>query len=292
MFKGIFCPSITITDDEGKIDYDLWGKHLDHLADAGVNGVLLFGSIGEFYSVSLADKEAALEFAVKRVGERMKVFAGVGDTTYANVIEFTKFAEKAGADAVLAVSPYYFGPSPLTAENYFGGIAEATKLPVILYNFPARTGTDLTPELVASLAAKHPNICGIKDTVDTISHTRKVIRAARAVNPDFTVFSGFDEYYLVNRVSGGNGVLSGLTNVEPETFVRMHRAYQEGDYATAVEAAERISHLMAVYDVCDLFISSIKVAVMVKGLPVSTKVFEPAVQATPEQVERIRELLA
>ena len=292
MFKGIFCPSITITDDEGKIDYDLWGKHLDHLADAGVNGVLLFGSIGEFYSVSLADKEAALEFAVKRVGERMKVFAGVGDTTYANVIEFTKFAEKAGADAVLAVSPYYFGPSPLTAENYFGGIAEATKLPVILYNFPARTGTDLTPELVASLAAKHPNICGIKDTVDTISHTRKVIRAARAVNPDFTVFSGFDEYYLVNRVSGGNGVLCGLTNVEPETFVKMHAAYEEGDFASAVACAERISKLMAVYDVCDLFVSAIKAAVKVKGLPISTKIFEPAVQATEADEAAIAELLA
>ena len=292
MFKGIFCPSITITDDEGKIDYDLWGKHLDHLADAGVNGVLLFGSIGEFYSVSLADKEAALEFAVKRVGERMKVFAGVGDTTYANVIEFTKFAEKAGADAVLAVSPYYFGPSPLTAENYFGGIAEATKLPVILYNFPARTGTDLTPELVASLAAKHSNICGIKDTVDTISHTRKVIRAARAVNPDFTVFSGFDEYYLVNRVSGGNGVLCGLTNVEPETFVKMHAAYEEGDFATAVACAERISKLMAVYDVCDLFVSAIKAAVKVKGLPISTKIFEPAVQATEADEAAIAELLA
>lgn len=292
MFKGIFCPSITITDDEGKIDYDLWGKHLDHLADAGVNGILLFGSIGEFYSVSLADKEAALEFAVKRVGERMKVFAGVGDTTYANVIEFTKFAEKAGADAVLAVSPYYFGPSPLTAENYFGGIAEATKLPVILYNFPARTGTDLTPELVASLAAKYPNICGIKDTVDTISHTRKVIRAARAVNPDFTVFSGFDEYYLVNRVSGGNGVLCGLTNVEPETFVKMHAAYEEGDFATAVACAERISKLMAVYDVCDLFVSAIKAAVKVKGLPISTKIFEPAVQATEANEAAIAELLA
>ena len=292
MFKGIFCPSITITDDEGKIDFDLWGKHLDHLADAGVNGVLLFGSIGEFYSVSLADKEAALEFAVKRVGERMKVFAGVGDTTYANVIEFTKFAEKAGADAVLAVSPYYFGPSPLTAENYFGGIAEATKLPVILYNFPARTGTDLTPELVASLAAKHPNICGIKDTVDTISHTRKVIRAARAVNPDFTVFSGFDEYYLVNRVSGGNGVLCGLTNVEPETFVKMHAAYEEGDFATAVACAERISKLMAVYDVCDLFVSAIKAAVKVKGLPISTKIFEPAVQATEANEAAIAELIA
>ena len=277
MFEGVFCPSITITDDEGKIDFDLWGKHLDHLADAGIDGVLLFGSIGEFYSVSLDQKKEALKFAVERVAGRMKVFAGVGDTTYANVLDLTRYAEEVGADAVLAVSPYYFGPSDLTAEVYFGGIAKVTKLPVIL---------------VARLASQHSNICGIKDTVDTISHTRKVIRAARAVNPDFTVLSGFDEYYLVNRVSGGNGVLSGLTNVEPETFVRMHRAYQEGDYATAVEAAERISHLMAVYDACDLFISSIKVAVNLKGLPVSTKIFEPAMQATPEQVEHVRELLA
>ena len=292
MFEGVFCPSITITDDEGKIDYELWGKHLDHLADAGLNGVLLFGSIGEFYSVSLEDKKAAAKFAVERVGSRMKVFIGVGDTTYANVIELTKYAEEVGADAVLAVSPYYFGPSDATAEHYFGGIAEATKLPVILYNFPARTGTDLNPELVARLAAKHPNICGIKDTVDTISHTRKVIRAARAVNPEFSVFSGFDEYYLVNRVSGGNGVLCGLTNVEPETFAKLHAAYEAGDWETAKACAERISKLMAVYDVCDLFVSAIKAAVKVKGLPISTKIFEPAVQATEADEAAIAELLA
>ncbi len=119
----------------------------------------------------------------------MKVFAGVGDTTYANVIEFTKFAEKAGRRCGARRLAVLLWPEPLTAENYFGGIAEATKPPVILYNFPARTGTDLTPELVPP-SLPDPNICGIKDTVDTISHTRKVIRAARAVNPDFTVFSG------------------------------------------------------------------------------------------------------
>lgn len=292
MFEGIFCPSITITDDEGNIDFDLWGKHLDHLADAGLDGVLIFGSIGEFYSVSLEDKKAVCDFVLKRVGGRMKVFIGVGDTNYANVLELTRYAEKAGVDAVLAVSPYYFGPSAHTAEKYFGGIAEATKLPVILYNFPARTGTDLTPELVASLAAKYPNICGIKDTVDTISHTRKVIHAARAVNPEFSVFSGFDEYYLVNRVSGGNGVVCGLTNVEPELFAKMHAAYQAGDFATAVSCAERISKLMAVYDVCDLFVSAIKAAVKVKGLPISTKVFEPAIQATDSDEAAIAELLA
>lgn len=292
MFEGVFCPSITITDDGGNIDYDLWGKHLDHLAEAGIDGVLLFGSIGEFYSVSLADKRKAIEFAVGRVAGRMKVFAGVGDTVYDNVLDLARFAEKAGADAVVAVSPYYFGPSAPCAEEYFGGIAEATKLPVILYNFPARTGSDLSPELVARLAEAHRNICAIKDTVDNISHTRKVIRAVRAVRPDFSVLSGFDEYYLVNRASGGNGVLCGLTNVEPELFARMHHAYETGDFTTAIACAETVSRLMAVYDVCDLFVSAIKVAVSLKGLPISTKIFGPAVQATPEQVEKIKELLA
>lgn len=292
MFEGIFCPSITITDDNGAIDYELWGRHLDHLADAGIDGVLLFGSIGEFYSVSLEDKKAVVDFAIKRVAGRMKVFVGVGDTVYDRVLDLTRYAQKAGADAVLAVSPYYFGPTDDAAEKYFGGIAEATDLPVVLYNFPARTGSDLSPALVARLAAKYPNICGIKDTVDTISHTRKVIRAARAVNPDFTVLSGFDEYYLVNRASGGNGVLCGLTNVEPELFVKMHDAYQAGDFATAIECAERISSLMAVYDACDLFISAIKVAVNIKGLPISTAIFDPAIQASDDQKATIEKLLS
>ena len=283
MFEGVFCPSITITDDDGKIDYELWGRHLDHLADAGINGVLLFGSIGEFYSVSLEDKKSVIDFAVERVAGHMKVFVGVGDTTYDNVLELTRYAQKAGADAVLAVSPYYFGPTDDAAEKYFGGIAD---------NFPARTGTDLSPELVARLAAAHPNICGIKDTVDTISHTRKVIRAVRKVNPEFSVLSGFDEYYLVNRASGGNGVLCGLTNVEPELFVRLHGAYQAGDFATAIECAKRISSLMAVYDACDLFISAIKVAVNIKGLPISTAIFDPAIQASDDQKATIEQLLS
>lgn len=292
MFEGIFCPSITITDAAGAIDYELWGRHLDHLAEAGLDGVLLFGSIGEFYAFPSEVKKEALAFAVERVAGRMKVLLGVGDTAMDRVLDLTAFAERAGADGVVAVSPYYFGPSAPCAEEYFGAIAGATGLPVILYNFPARTGADLAPELVASLAAKHPNICGIKDTVDTISHTRKVIAAVRAVRPDFSVLSGFDEYYLVNRVSGGDGVLCGLTNVEPELFARMHAAYQGGDFATAVSCAERIARLMAVYDVCDLFISSIKAAVAAKGLPISTRICEPAVQATPEQVETVRALLA
>lgn len=194
-FKGVFCPSITITNADGTIDYDNWGKHLDHLIDAGIDGVLLFGSIGEFYAIDVKTKAEAVRFAVSKVAGRMKVLVGVGDTNLDNVRTLAAESEAAGADALVAVSPYYFGPSPDCAKRYFSAVAKATTLPVILYNFPARTGNDLTPELVADLAAENQNIIGIKDTVDTISHTRKVIAAVRKVNPSFSVLSGFDEYY-------------------------------------------------------------------------------------------------
>lgn len=291
MFEGVFCPSITIMNADGTIDYDNWGKHLDHLVDAGVDGVLLFGSIGEFYAIDVKTKAEAARFAVSKVAGRMKVLVGVGDTNLDNVKALAAESEAAGVDALLAVSPYYFGPSPDCAKRYFSTVAKATTLPVILYNFPARTGNDLTPELVAELAGENPNIVGIKDTVDTISHTRKVIAAVRKVNPSFSVLSGFDEYYIVNRISGGNGVLSGLTNVEPETFVKLHRAWEAGDHAAVVEAAERVSYLMRLYDTADLFISAIKGAVKAKGLPIDTSVHEPAVQLTDEQYRTIRAIL-
>ncbi|MBW3091916.1 dihydrodipicolinate synthase family protein [Bifidobacterium sp. 82T10] len=291
-FSGILCPSITIADGNGEPDETLWGRHLDHLVEAGVNGILLFGSIGEFYAYPTSFKKHAVEFAVNRIAGRTKVLVGVGDTDLDNVLDVTEFSERCGADGIVAVSPYYFGPSDAAAERYFGRVADSTRLPVLLYNFPARTGSDLNPRLVAALAAAHRNIVGIKDTVDTISHTRKVIAAARAVNPDFAVLSGFDEYYCANRIAGGDGVLCGLTNVEPETFVRMHRAWQDGRYDEAIACARRVSRLMAVYDQADLFITAIKQAVRAKGLPIDAAIREPMVPLTQSQRDAIDRILA
>jgi 4-hydroxy-tetrahydrodipicolinate synthase len=292
MLQGIYCPSITVTDENGAIDYELWGRHLDHLADAGVNGVLIFGSIGEFYAFPTEEKIKAIKFAVDRVAGRMKVIAGVSGTIYDDVLRMTKEATAAKADAVMAVSPYYFGPSDGAALRYFSGIAKETDLPIVLYNFPARTGSDLSPELVARIAQEIPSVCGTKDTVDCASHTRKVIQAVRKVRKDFAVLSGFDEYYVTNRLAGGNGVLCGLTNVVPETFVAMHRSFEAGDYTKALECARSISRLMSIYDVCDLFISAVKCGVRAQGLPISTHICEPAVQASSEQQHEVEELLA
>ena len=98
-FEGVFCPSITITNADGTIDYDNWGKHLDHLIDAGIDGVLLFGSIGEFYAIDVKTKAEAVRFAVSKVAGRMKVLVGVGDTNLDNVRTLAAESETAGADA-------------------------------------------------------------------------------------------------------------------------------------------------------------------------------------------------
>lgn len=133
---------------------------------------------------------------------------------------------------------------------------------------------------------------GIKDTVDNISHTRSICQAVKPVRPDFAVLSGFDEYYIVNRIAGGDGVLCGLTNVVPELFVRMHASYERGDFAEAIRSAEQIAGLMRIYAVTPLFITGMKAAVRAAGLPISTYTRAPGTTLTETEDRKIRAILA
>ncbi|OZG54336.1 dihydrodipicolinate synthase [Alloscardovia macacae] len=275
---GVYCPSLTFLREDGTADYEHWYAHCDHLIHAGVQGIILFGSIGEFYTFSVQEKAQMIHHLVQYIQHRMQVFVGVADTDVRNVLELIRACEREEVDGILALSPYYFGPSPREARAYFSRLACSTSLPVILYNFPARTGSDLDPETVSVLACEYENIVGIKDTVDTLSHTRKIIQSVRPVRPDFCVLSGYDEYYGANRVAGGNGVISGLTNVEPETFSRADKAWKDKNMRELLEASARIQHLMAVYDVAEFFIPAIKEAVRVKGLDISVEDLRLTVQ--------------
>lgn len=292
MFKGIYTPSITILNDDGAFDFPQMEKHINNLIDNGINGILFFGSIGEFYAFSTEEKKKMIDFVVKTVNKRVNVLIGIGGTIEEDVIDLAKYCKNAGVDGVTIISPYYFGPSEKSAELYFGRIAEAVDIPIMLYNFPARTGSDLTPDLVYKLAMKYKNIVSIKDTVDTISHTRKMIQKVKAARPDFTVLSGFDEYYLVNRASGGDGVLCGLTNVEPKLFVTLHKAYENKDFVTMEKSARKVSTLMKLYDTTDLFITGIKASVKAKGLEISTYTKAPALPLTDDQYQNIKNLIA
>ncbi|AEE14498.1 Dihydrodipicolinate synthase [Thermodesulfobium narugense DSM 14796] len=291
MFRGVYVASITILDENGDFDLMKMAAHIDNLINNGVDGILFLGSTGEFYSFSIEQKKKFASFAVNAVNKRVKVLIGTGSTNINEVIEMSKYSKEIGADGVTIVSPYYFGPSESAAEQYFGKIAQSVDIPIMLYNFPARTGTELSAEVVLNLAKKYHNIVSLKDTVDNISHTRKVIQKVKSIRSDFTVLSGFDEYYVLNRLSGGDGVLCALANVDPKLFVSLHKAYENKDSVTIEKCAKKISVLMNLYECTDLFVTGIKAAVKINGLDISTFTNPPGVKITEGQFDIVKKIV-
>lgn len=291
MFKGILTPVITILDGQGKLDFEGNKIVINRLIDNGMNGLLFFGSIGEFFTLTMEEKKDFIRFAVKTVDKRVPVLIGTGGTVQEEVIELTRFAEREGADGVVVISPYYFKLDSETIYRYYTNIARSTSLPIMLYNFPDRTGSDLTPDLVLGLAKEFSHIVAIKDTVDNISHTRKLIQVIKEQRPDFTILSGFDEYLIPNLMAGGDGVLCGLTNIAPELFTGLLKAYHAKDFEKVVAANTKISFLMNLYDVTDPFITGIKGAVALRGVSISTAVKEPAAAITQQQLTAISDIL-
>jgi 4-hydroxy-tetrahydrodipicolinate synthase len=292
MFKGVLTPVITILDKQGKVDFEGNKIIINRLIDNGMNGLLFFGSIGEFFALSIEQKKKFIQFVVKTVDKRVPVLIGTGGTVQEEVIELTQFAQREGADGVVIISPYYFKLDSETIYQYYANIARNTSLPIMLYNFPDRTAADLTPDLVLRLAKEFSNIVAIKDTVDNISHTRKLIQILKAERPDFTILSGFDEYLIPNLMAGGDGVLCGLTNVVPELFAALFKAYQAKNFERVVTLNAKISILMNLYDITNPFIAGLKGAVALRGVSISTSVKEPAAAITPQQMNAIRDILA
>lgn len=291
MFKGIISPVITILDQEGHIDYTGMGEHIENLIDHGLQGLLFFGSMGEFFAFTQEEKKEFIEFAVEKVNHRIPVLIGTGGTCVEEVVELTQFSEKKGAEAAVVVSPYYFKLDDESIYNYYATAAQCTKLPILIYNFPDRTNVNLSPELVLRLARDYPNIKGIKDTVDNISHTRMLIETVKSEIKDFHVLSGFDEYLVPNLMAGGDGVLCGLTNVAPEIFIELYRAYEGKNFGTVVAKQRQINELMRIYNVSNPFIAAIKVAVMLTGRKMIPMVKAPAAILDDQGMNKVKNIL-
>ncbi|WP_188399756.1 dihydrodipicolinate synthase family protein [Sporomusa sp. GT1] len=291
MFRGILSPSITVLDAQGNIDFPGNELHINRLIDKGINGILFLGSIGEFFALSLEEKKEFITFVTKTVNKRVPVLIGTGGTVQAEVIELTRFAEQAGVDGAVVIAPYYFKLDPDSIYRYYANLARSTTLPIMLYNFPDRTAFDLGPELVLRLVREFKHIVAIKDTVDNISHTRKLIQVVKSEFPDFSVLSGYDEYLLPNLMAGGDGALSGLTNVIPEVFADFMKAYAARNFGKLAIAQAQISILMNLYEVTSPFVAGIKGAVAAVGVPIVPAVKEPAVELTALQSQTIRILL-
>ncbi|WJD50402.1 dihydrodipicolinate synthase family protein [Enterobacter sp. PGRG2] len=258
-FTGVWCPSITPMETDGKIYFNGLRQHLARLTDARIDVILLMGSIGEFASFTLEERLSLIREA--RAMSSLPMVANVSSTCVSDILRMAQASFDAGYDAVMILPPYYYGQTSAQLLSYYRALGQQLTGKWFAYNFPARTGCDLTPELIATLAAEFPHFAGIKDTVDCQSHTRNMILATQAVREDFAVLSGYDEYFIPNKLAGGAGVISGLNNIVPELFVRAREAFARGDLQTLQQVQQEMGKLSAIYAIGDDFVTTIKTVV-------------------------------
>ena len=282
---------MTALDENGHIDTEANKRIYEHLIQGGIDGILIFGSIGEFFALPMEEKKDMVREAVACIDHRVTVYIGTNSMEFEECVEFSNFALDAGADGVMVISPYYFNLPDSAVENFYDSLADRVNGPVLLYNFPARTGYDLKPEVILGLVRRHKNIVGIKDTVGTMGHTRAIIQAVKREFPEFLVYSGFDEFFAHNVLSGGDGCIAGLSNFAPAVAAGFAGAARNNDLAAMQAYQQKMDSLMAIYDVAEQFIPIIKKAMVLCGVEMDPACAAPLLSADENETEKIREIL-
>ncbi len=238
LYKGAF-PALITPFKDGKIDESAYAAFINWLIEEGVHGIVPVGTTGESPTLSHDEHCHAVEIAVETAAGRVPVMAGAGSNNTIEAIEFTKHAKEAGADSVLAVSPYYNKPTQEGLKAHFLAIADAVEIPNFIYNIPGRSVVDIADETLAELA-KHPNIVGIKDATGDLA---RVSTLRHLVGDDFIFFSGEDMTAVGFNAMGGQGVISVTTNIMPKACAAVQEACLAGDYAKALALHDQLVSL-------------------------------------------------
>jgi 2-dehydro-3-deoxy-D-pentonate aldolase len=285
---GVIAPLVTLFDEQGRIDEAANVRHIEWLLARGVHGVFALGTTGEFTSLSREERRSFAELVVRTVRERVPVLVGCSSPGTDEAVTYAEHAEQIGASGAVAVLPYYWIPPDRSIYEHFRLLAVGTRIPVYIYNFPALTGRSIPPQLVARLAADHPNIAGIKDTVDSIAHIQEILSLARPVRPDFSVLCGMD-YHLLNTVlMGGDGCVGGTANFSPEPLVRIYSAAASGHAEQAAEEARAIGGMSGLFSADAPAFVIIKEAMVMRGLIPHATTRPPAVALTDDERRRLR----
>ena len=228
IFKGMATALITPMTPQG-IDYDALERLIAFQIDSGINALVVMGTSGESATLEPREQEQVIRFTVEKVAGRVPVIAGTGCNNTAHVLRQTKAACDAGVDAVLVVTPYYNKATQKGLIAHFTAVADASTVPVILYNVPGRTGCNLLPKTVAVLA-EHPNIAAIKEASGSMA---QMVQIMALCGDKIDVYSGEDALTVPMMSMGGLGAISVLSNVVPREAIAMTDAALRGDFQTA-----------------------------------------------------------
>jgi 4-hydroxy-tetrahydrodipicolinate synthase len=237
--KGSITALTTPFSISGLIDLNAWRAQIDVQLNAGSSGVVVAGSTGE--AANLSDEEYCqlIELASIRIGSRAMILAGTGLSSTSKTIRQNKLAKRTGAHAALVVTPPYVRPTQAGLIAHYQAVAEASEIPVVLYNVPGRTGGDLLPETVAVLSS-HENIIGLKEAVADESRWQALYPLA---SPHFSLLSGDDGTFVRAMEVGAHGVVSVASNAVPATFARICRHLEERNMDAAYALDGRLREL-------------------------------------------------
>lgn len=291
-FRGIFPPVPSIVDAQGELDKVGMARMLEHVIESGADGMLILGSGGEFSQFSSQQRKEIAAFCLHHVNGRVPVLIGIACSGTVETIELGRHAQEHGADGVLVVNPYYAKLSDDARFMHYKRIADALKTPVFLYNFPDLTGQDIGLDIITRLAKEVPNIVGIKDTIDNISHTREIINRVHTFRPDFIIFSGYDEYMLDTLLLGGHGGIPATFNFAPTITRSIYQAFLDNDLEKARYFQQQLAKLSPLYALEQPFFGVIKTAIKLSGLDISTAVVAPALPLSDEKTAVVKTILA
>lgn len=234
--KGVIVPIVTPMNDDESINEDELRKQINRLIDAGIYGIFVLGTNGEFYALSEPEKLRVIKAAVDETKGRVPVFAGTGCVSTADTVALSRKAQDLGVDALSVISPYFVNVSQDDIFNHFSAVADAVDIPILLYNMPARTGNNINFKTLKKLHEKHPNIIGAKDSSGNFDNSLRYIQETG----DTTILAGNDSLILPTLQAGGQGAIAGWSNAFPKLMVSIYNNWAKGD----MEAADKAQRLI------------------------------------------------
>lgn len=286
--KGVIPPIVTPTDANERINEPVQREIVDHIIKGGVHGILALGSNGEFYGLDPEEHERSGQIIIDQAAGRVPVYFGIANITTRDCVKWAKKAEELGADAISVLHPMFIGPNDNEMYQHFKAVAEATSLPVLLYNNPDRMRCGISANLLERLS-EVPNIVGIKESSGDMTLTAEFIRRTRNKEKDFKVIAGRDILILSTLVYGGAGTVASSANIVPELVVEIYDKFIAGDIPGALEAQYRLTPMRMAYGLSSFPVVT-KDYMRLLGFDVGEPI-KPNTRSTPEVLAKLQQHL-
>lgn len=282
--EGIIPAMVTPFQNDEELNETALREMVGRFVEAGVHGLFCLGTNGEFFSLSFDEKVWVTEIIVEEARGRLPVYVGAGCISTAETIRLARRLEAAGADALSLITPSFLAFSQQELLLHYQRVADATSLPVVLYNIPARTGNSLLPATVARLA-ETPNIVGIKDSSGSYD---TILQYIERTPESFAVLAGTDSLILPTLMAGGKGAIAATANVFPEQVVSIFNSWKQGDFTQAEEAQRVLRAIRGAFGLGTLP-SVLKAFLNKMGVPAgpARQPVEPLSPQAEQELERI-----